>query len=389
MNVRQRGSDQNMDMSSAAQGANNRKENHLEWIDALRGFAAMFIIIFHSRVCLWVGFYEIHGMPGSYSKFDQVLAWLSLPVSCGGSAVMLFFLISGFCIHLPYAGLNKTFRVKPYALRRGLRIIPPYLFAVALTWLLEWLVCWMGGPAPTAAMNMLRVALMTQNYGSSQPLTNPSLWSLPVEVELYCAYIAVYYFFKCLKLSLTAIIILTGSLIASVLCLYGHMAWNYNFLHFWAIWSAGALLADWWKRGALPKFRPWNELVFLVSALVAIIGTFRQWPYAIMHYAWAIVYFHLLWLVMLGPNAMNHLLGGCCRLLARMGTVSYSAYLIHYPIFAFVGFLWQRHFGSKPASLMVPVIFSILIWPAAWLFWKFCELPFHQLSQQIGKRSNA
>jgi hypothetical protein len=61
--------------------------------------------------------------------------------------------------------------------------------------------------------------------------------------------------------------------------------------------------------------------------------------------------------------------------------------LIFGPVFAFTGYLWQRVYGGKPANFLVPLLFSILIWPVAWLFWKFGENPFHQLAQRLHKRA--
>src|SRR5579871_3589969 len=90
----------------------NRTGNYSEWIDILRGFAAMWVIVYHSRVALWVGFHEIRSAPGTYSSLDRFLAWFSFPAACGGSALMLFFLISGFCIHLPYAANSRPFNFK-------------------------------------------------------------------------------------------------------------------------------------------------------------------------------------------------------------------------------------------------------------------------------------
>jgi peptidoglycan/LPS O-acetylase OafA/YrhL len=140
-----------------------RKGNHSEWVDTFRGLAAMWVIIYHSRVDLWVGFHEIHNAPGVYSGFDRLLAWLSFPAACGGSAVMLFFLISGFCIHLPYAANSRPFDPAQYGIRRAFRILPPYLFAVILTCLLEWFVYSMGGTSPTPWHQIARVALLSQN----------------------------------------------------------------------------------------------------------------------------------------------------------------------------------------------------------------------------------
>ena len=360
-------------------------ENHLAWVDALRGFAAMWVILFHSRATLWVGFVQLQKTPELYSPLDRWLAWLSLPAACGGSAVMLFFLISGFCIHLPYAANSRSFGFKHYAIRRSLRIMPPYLFAVLLTYVLEWLAFGLGGNAPTGFLHISRVAFLTQNYGPGQPLTNPSLWSLPVEIELYIAYVALFICSRAVKMRLTTMIVATGSLFATVDNLRGNTIWDGNFLHFWAIWWCGALLAEGWKRGSLSVFRPWNAALFLGAAIIALIGTYCGWPVGLMHYLWALVYFHMLWLALLYPQSIHRLPVGCVRVMVGLGTVSYSAYLIHYPVFAFAGYLWQRCYGEKPASFLVPLGFSVLIWPLAWLFWKRCEWPFHQLAQRMVK----
>jgi peptidoglycan/LPS O-acetylase OafA/YrhL len=48
-------------------------------------------------------------------------------IACNGSAsVMAFFVISGFCIHLPFAS-NKPLVVPAYLVRREVRILPPLL----------------------------------------------------------------------------------------------------------------------------------------------------------------------------------------------------------------------------------------------------------------------
>ena len=69
-------------------------------IDVLRGVAALGVAWYHSRVDLWVGFKAIQADPEAYSVFDWGLSFLSLPISQMGSMVMLFFVLSGFCIHI-------------------------------------------------------------------------------------------------------------------------------------------------------------------------------------------------------------------------------------------------------------------------------------------------
>ncbi len=369
------------------------RRNHTEWIDALRGFAAMLVIIFHSRVALWVGFRDIQHNPAAYSHLDRFLAWFSLPIACGGSAVMLFFLISGFCIHLPYAASDRPFSFKQYGLRRAFRILPPYLFAVVLTCGLEWLAYSLGGSSPTPFHQVARVALLSQNYGSDQLYTNGSLWSLPVEVELYIAYLAVYFLLMYAGKFSTGIVICLTSLLATTAYLHGIDILNDNFLRFWAIWCAGALLADWFKRKGVPKFKAWNGIIFLIFLAAAIGGEGYHWPsynwyLGVTAYLWAGVYFHVIWIALSRPESIYKFPAWCVRLFVWMGTISYSAYLIHAPVFVLCGFFWTRVYGAKPASFLVPLFFSAAIWPVAWVFWKGCEYPFHQLAQRLAKRNS-
>jgi peptidoglycan/LPS O-acetylase OafA/YrhL len=379
-----------MSSSSLDQRANIRHENHSEWIDTFRGFAAMWVILYHSRVDLWVGFHEIRSQPGAYSTLERLSAWLSLPAACGGSAVMLFFLISGFCVHLPYAANSRPINIKHYSLRRAFRILPPYLFAVIFTCSLEWLVYRLGGDSPTPWHQVFRVATLSQNYGehAGQLLTNGSLWSLPVEVELYVSYLVFFFLLKKIAGRVTAMVISTVSLLATIGYLHGIKDLGQNFLFFWAVWCAGALLAEWFKRGRMPEFKTWNWLSLIIFSASAIWGESRQWPLAILTYVWAAAYFHVIWLALLHPAALYRFPDWCVRLFVWLGTISYSAYLIHGPLFALYGFFWVRYAGAKPASFLVPLLFSVSIWPVAWLFWKFCELPFHQLAQRMVKRAS-
>jgi len=377
---------------AAGKSVSERGRNHTEWIDALRGFAAMWVIVFHSRVALWVGFHDIRNNPGAYSHLDRLLAWLSPPAACGGSAVMLFFLISGFCIHLPYAASDRPFSLKQYGLRRAFRILPPYLFAVALTCGLEWFAHSLGGQSPTPFHQVARVALLSQNYGSGQLYTNGSLWSLPVEVELYIAYLVVYFLLTSTNRLSTGIVVCVASLIATAAYLSGMDILNDNFLRFWAIWCAGALLADWFKRKRVPEFKIWNAMVFLIVLAAAIWGEGHHWRsynwyLGITAYLWAAVYFHVIWLALRRPESIYKFPRWCVSLFVWLGTVSYSAYLIHAPIFVLCGFFWIRIWGAKPASFLIPLFFSAAIWPLAWVFWKFCEFPFHQLAQRLAKRN--
>jgi peptidoglycan/LPS O-acetylase OafA/YrhL len=89
-----------------------KSTNHFAWIDFLRGLAAVGIVLYHVRVDLWVGWVEISTHPESFSIFDRVAALLSIPLPFLRSAVMLFFLVSGFCVHYPYAASGRLLELK-------------------------------------------------------------------------------------------------------------------------------------------------------------------------------------------------------------------------------------------------------------------------------------
>jgi peptidoglycan/LPS O-acetylase OafA/YrhL len=108
-------------------------------IDALRGLAALTILLYHARAILWVGL----GYTWQENQFNRInpdilLSYLSAPLKLGGLAVMLFFALSGYCIHRRGAKLladnpNAKMEWFGFILRRIWRIYPTYIFALILT----------------------------------------------------------------------------------------------------------------------------------------------------------------------------------------------------------------------------------------------------------------
>src|ERR1700730_6489329 len=110
-----------MNQTEIMQGARLRS------IDALRGIAALGVVLHHTLD-------HPTGLPGSLSKWPLYL--IQLCSSFGYIGVFLFFVISGFCIHLQWAkaraaGQVAEIRFGPFWKRRIRRLYPPYIIALA------------------------------------------------------------------------------------------------------------------------------------------------------------------------------------------------------------------------------------------------------------------
>src|SRR4249920_3455563 len=86
------------------------KASRLPQLDAIRGLAAVLVLIYHVRLVLGVDL-----APG--------------PLAAGGSSgVGVFFVLSGYLLFRPF--LNGPVDLGSYAVRRVLRVWPAYLLAL-------------------------------------------------------------------------------------------------------------------------------------------------------------------------------------------------------------------------------------------------------------------
>jgi peptidoglycan/LPS O-acetylase OafA/YrhL len=150
-------------------------------LDSLRGIAAVIVVVQHIMLCL-------------PDASRENLRYINLPLLLGGRfAVMLFFVLSGFVLALPYfAGTSAAYG--PYLVRRFCRLYPPFAFAVLVSALLcylfggvslpglsDWLTEAWGSPVTSGALASHLV--MTGIHRSSIRLDGP-IWSLIIEMRI-------------------------------------------------------------------------------------------------------------------------------------------------------------------------------------------------------------
>ncbi len=108
----------------------NRANEHLPFLDGIRGIAILAVYLYHSLGTSF-GFDQLPWV-GMFRDFETSRSFLLLyPVTYGFAGVAVFFEVSGFCIHLSH----QRSRDKGWGCffsRRFFRIFPPYLLAVCL-----------------------------------------------------------------------------------------------------------------------------------------------------------------------------------------------------------------------------------------------------------------
>ena len=67
-------------------------KERIEVVDLLRGLSCLGVLLYHVRVDLWTGWWNIKFHPQNYSSFEKCTAWLSIPTPFMGYAILLFFL---------------------------------------------------------------------------------------------------------------------------------------------------------------------------------------------------------------------------------------------------------------------------------------------------------
>ena len=233
----------------------HRDKEHLPFLDGIRGIAILSVFLFHSLGTSF-GFDKLP-WAGLFRDFDTSGSFLALyPLTYGHAGVAVFFVVSGFCIHLSH----QRSRDKGWACffnRRFFRIYPPYLVATCVFFFIwPW-----GSPDPEGFSPLAQLGshlFAVHNLHESGFFgINPSFWSVAVEIQLYAIYPLLV--LLTIRLGWRKSLILAGFLeifIRSASSAYGvfyetplpRIITSSPFAY-WFSWSLGAYLADCYLTG--------------------------------------------------------------------------------------------------------------------------------------------
>lgn len=229
------------------------KRPELTGLTALRLFAALFVLLFHSR-------YFAEG------------GWLEIPVfalfSQGGLGVDIFFVISGFVIAYVYSG---NFQFGTYLLHRTARIYPLY-FVTTIMALVA--ISVLGKPAYADFGNfdiLMNFLLLQSWYASWNGSVNFVSWTVSAEWAVYLMFPAVIQIVRILPVNWVGVM-----LPVVVYALFGGLDWaglpapiNKCLFEF----CSGVMLFKYWNQ--FDKFGSWIKFAAILSAIAMI--SFDPW----------------------------------------------------------------------------------------------------------------
>src|SRR5215469_11973727 len=171
------------------------KSQRLYSIDALRGVAALAIVVWH-----WQHFFGISGtwMAGWNRGMEPFYIWLKPLYEYGWAAVDLFFAVSGFVFYWLYLEPVATREISPgrFALQRFSRLYPIYFLTLIVAAVLQYLFHHATGSYFIFDANdwqhFVRSLFLVQQWvppDEMQSFNGPA-WAVSIEVMLYLIFFA-------------------------------------------------------------------------------------------------------------------------------------------------------------------------------------------------------
>jgi peptidoglycan/LPS O-acetylase OafA/YrhL len=339
-------------------------------LDGLRGLCALYVLLYHCWAYTFVG-----SPPGSGPIW---LGWLGF----GRLAVVFFLILSGFSLAVSAAGRGwRLGGLARFARRRAWRILPPYWAALAFSLIIAWTVVRQPHAGTPGARTVVVFALMLQDIVPAAT-PNGAFWSIGVEALLYLAFPVALWL--CRRLGVAAMLgCATVPVVAVAVLAYGGNPPDDHWLapQLLPVFAAGIAAAGIVAAGDRTRRRPWAVLAAAAAVPVAAFVLLRGARWTVTHYFWVdLAVTPALTLIVVAvavgrPVALVRLLS--LRPLVRLGSYSYSLYLIHLPIVVAISLVLvgPRLGHGLPAFLATTVVAGVLSLAGASVFAKIIEFP--------------
>lgn len=373
--------------------------SRLSELDSIRGLAAVTVVIGHFFV-IFPSFAQItHGQ--NNFGWENLFKYSPLHIFWSGhEAVILFFILSGFVLALPFY-LDKPFSYPAYLIKRVCRIYLPYFCAVIIAFLLK--IALYSGSIPYLSSwfnniwhrditwdNILDHLLLIGDFPNY--LYNPVLWSLVHEMRISLIFPFIVLLIKRFhwgwSLSIGYLIYYLGfQLQGNSVYLFGSTNDYFITVKYSYMFIIGAVLAKHhqqigtWLRRIHVRFR----FFFLLFAITLYIS---KW----LFYEWQ-------WVRESFYNDLLIAVGGSCLLLIGLyskrtsrfllqrfiqflGRISYSLYLYHVLILLSMIHLLTPYLPLWAILTITPFV----IFGFTYLLYRYVEQPSAQLGRTLTKK---
>ncbi|WP_341526304.1 acyltransferase family protein [Nostoc sp. UHCC 0302] len=394
-------------MNQVKESSNTRHETlsnqrlHLAYLDGIRGLASLYVVLVH---CWDVNVAE---------ALQPALLWLPLAkfLRYGIFAVVVFIVLSGYCLMLPVVRSNKGYLsggLLGFFKRRIRRILPPYYAAMIFCVLVGGLILWLDRTAifqwndeRVNALNglfspvfyfrdVLAYFILIQNFGLHLNEINGPTWTVAVEWQIYFIF-AVFLIPIWRRFGIFITVIIAFSLGLTLTYLLGEdVASNICpwFLGLFALGMASAEISFSQKTSfkQLKNSLSWGVLAAVFAGVAFLIEWLRfsllkELPEWIVHYGIALATACLL-IYCTNFSIKAKALPPILRLLesrslVALGIFSYSLYITHAPI---VWLVHQFLISQKLSPSVVAAKWLLIAVPLSlvfgYLFHRVFERPF-------------
>jgi peptidoglycan/LPS O-acetylase OafA/YrhL len=302
-------------------------------LDGVRAIAALMVMVFH---------------------YGQM--WYRLGILIfGQTGVDLFFVLSGFLITtiLLQSPHGDWHEIRNFYIRRTLRIFPLYYTYLILT-------CVIGGMVSAwywVYLQNVAAAFMLPLHLA--PLRGPNhFWSLGVEEQFYLVWPFLVLFWPRRWLSSAMWGSVIFALVLRLLLVHTTVdTFSFTLTRLDGL-GAGGLLAYYYYRGELAKYRPLFvamtavALISLVAEKIASHGTGVAWVQVVKYTSAAMLYSSVIGLLITSSGTIAHR-ALRAKPMRAIGRVSYGMYVYHPAIFGFL----PRHLGNLPLLVKALICF--------------------------------
>lgn len=356
-------------------------------LDSLRGLAAIAVVLGHFRGGLATP------APQSFSIASRLLG-------SGHAAVILFFLLSGFVLTVPYLGQTRP-AYKAFAIKRVCRIWLPYVAAIAIAAAFAARLCSTistGNPwidqtwsRPFSGHLLVQHLLMIGHFDDVQ--WNTAIWSLIIEMRISLAFPVIAW----CTARFTPIALLTlcvpGTVVLAYLARHSGHGMFFDTLFNSMIFLTGSLLSTHYDglRAWLLACNPFQTIALLAIGIVLYGGgdsalLLRYLPatdtLAIYLSDWIVAAGAALVLMLSTTSGrLRHLLHA--RVVQWAGTRSYSIYLLHGTVL----FTLIRLHRMQSLSLPILAFYIAITFTGAEIFHRLIERPALLIGRKLGSKT--